>query len=49
MHNSLVYKILECVDLKEKNREQMYDVCKKKIQQSEIKKFTAFLNFVKKF
>ena len=29
MHIFLVYKGLECVDLKEKNRKQMYDQLKK--------------------
>ena len=29
MHFSLVYTRLECVDLKEKNRKQMYDQIKK--------------------
>ena len=29
MHFSLVYKELKCVDLKEKNRKQMYDQIKK--------------------
>ena len=32
MHFSLVYKELKCVDLKEKNRKQMCDQIKKKIQ-----------------
>ena len=30
MHFSRVYKRLECVDLKEKDRKQMYDKIKKK-------------------
>ena len=42
---TLVYKILDCVDLKEKNRKQMYDQIKKKIKESEKKKFTAVFKF----
>ena len=40
----LVYQRLECVDLKEKNRKQMYDQKKEKIQQK--KDSRLFLNFV---
>ena len=40
---STIYERLECVDLKEKNRKQMYDQIKKNIR-------CCFLNFVlKKF
>ena len=39
--------MLECVDLKEKNRKQMSDKIKKKIQ-GWRKKLNALLNFVKK-
>ena len=39
MHFSLVYKGLECIDLKEKNRKQKCDQKKKKIQSRVQKNF----------
>ena len=39
MHFSLVYKGLECIDLKEKNRKQKCDQIKKKIQSRVQKNF----------
>ena len=49
MHFPLVYKRIECVDLKEMNTKQMYDQIKKKYN-SRRKKSLLFSNFVlKKF
>ena len=42
---TLVYKILDCVDLKEKNRKQMYDQIKKKDKRVGEKKITAVFKF----
>ena len=47
MHFSLVYKGLECVDLKEKNRKQMCDQ-KKNIQSRVQKKSYARVDRVQK-
>ena len=52
MHFILVYKRLKYVDLKEKNRKQMYDQLKRRYN-SQRKKFTAlfkilFKNFINK-
>ena len=44
IHFSLFYKRLECVDLKEKNRKQMYDQIKR-IYNGRRKQFTAFFKF----
>ena len=48
MYFSLVSKGLECVDLKERNRKQMYDQLKRRYEQPK-KKFNALFkkNFVK--
>ena len=43
MHFFLVYKELECLDLKERNSKQMYDQLKRRYKSE--KKFTALLKF----
>jgi len=50
MHFSLVYKELECVNLKERNRKKMYDQLKRRYK-NQRKKSTALLRILvlKKF
>ena len=48
MHFSLVYKKLECVDLKEKNRKQMNDQIKRRYNSRRKQNSLLFLNFVLK-
>ena len=48
MHFSLIYKRLEYVDLKEKNRKQMYDQIKRRYNSRRKQNSLLFLNFVLK-
>ena len=48
MYFSLIYKRLEYVDLKEKNRKQMYDQIKRRYNSRRKQNSLLFLNFVKK-